>query len=115
VTRPRPRRPARHRHPARADDHRRLGRPAAGDHAGELAARAGTLVSAVAQLGHSLGLTVIAEGVETPAQLALVRSAQCDAVQGFLVARPLPEPDARLFLEWAASTDEIAALMSAPG
>jgi diguanylate cyclase (GGDEF)-like protein len=73
---------------------------------------AGSLVTAVAQLGRSLGLTVIAEGVETAEQLALVRAARCDAVQGFLVSRALPEADARLFLEWAATTDEIASLMS---
>ena len=73
----------------------------------------GSLVSAVAKLGRSLGLTVIAEGVETPEQLALARTAQCDAVQGYLVSRPLPEADARLFLAWAASSDEIATLMAA--
>ncbi|HST65976.1 MAG TPA: bifunctional diguanylate cyclase/phosphodiesterase [Mycobacteriales bacterium] len=72
-----------------------------------------SLVRAVAELGHSLGLTVIAEGVETAEQLALVRSAGCDAVQGYLVSRPLPAADARLFLAWAASGDEIATLMAA--
>ena len=70
------------------------------------------LVRAVAELGRSLGLTVVAEGVETVEQLAIVRAARCDAVQGFLVSRPLPEADARLFLEWAADTAEISALMS---
>jgi EAL domain-containing protein (putative c-di-GMP-specific phosphodiesterase class I) len=69
----------------------------------------------VAKLGRSLGLTVVAEGVETPEQLALVRDARCDAVQGFLVSRPLPEADARLFLEWAASSDEIAIRMAPVG
>lgn len=73
----------------------------------------GSLVSALAKLGRSLGLTVIAEGVETPEQLALARTARCDAVQGYLVSRPLPEADARLFLAWAASGDEIAALLTA--
>jgi diguanylate cyclase (GGDEF)-like protein len=70
------------------------------------------LVRAVAELGRSLGLTVVAEGVETVEQLALVRAAHCDAAQGFLLSRPLAEADARLFLEWAASSDEIAALMA---
>ena len=76
---------------------------------------AGSLVPAVAQLGRSLGLSVVAEGVETPAQLELVRAARADAVQGYLFSRPLGEADARLYLEWAASSDEIAALMSLPG
>jgi diguanylate cyclase (GGDEF)-like protein len=74
--------------------------------------QAGSLVSAVAKLGRSLGLTVIAEGVETLEQLALIRAARCDAVQGYLVSRPLPEADARLFLEWAAGSDAIATLMA---
>lgn len=73
----------------------------------------GSLVRAVAEMGHGLGLTVVAEGVETAAQLALARAARCDAVQGFLVSKPLPGPDARLFLEWAATTDEIARLLTA--
>jgi hypothetical protein len=34
-------------------------------------------------------------------------------VQGFLISKPLPEADARLFLEWAASTDEISVLLTA--
>jgi diguanylate cyclase (GGDEF)-like protein len=73
---------------------------------------AGSLVSSVARLARSLGLTVIAEGVETTEQLDLVRTAGCDAVQGFLVSGPLPEADARLFLEWAATSDEITTLMT---
>ena len=72
-----------------------------------------SLVRAVAEMGRTLGLTVIAEGVETPEQLAIVRAANCDAVQGFLISKPLPEADARLFLEWAATTDEISVLLSA--
>ncbi|HST64220.1 MAG TPA: EAL domain-containing protein [Mycobacteriales bacterium] len=71
-----------------------------------------SLLQAVAELGRTLGLRVVAEGVETAEQLALVRAAGCDAVQGFLVSRPLPEEDARLFLEWAASSGEISALLS---
>jgi diguanylate cyclase (GGDEF)-like protein len=72
---------------------------------------AAPLVGAVAELGRSLGLTVVAEGIETAEQLAVVRAARCDAVQGYLVSRPLPEADARLFLEWAATSDEIASLL----
>jgi EAL domain-containing protein (putative c-di-GMP-specific phosphodiesterase class I) len=73
----------------------------------------GSLVRAVADLGRTLGLTVVAEGVETPEQLALVRAAHCDAVQGFLISTPLPEADAGIFLEWAATTDEISTLLAA--
>ena len=73
----------------------------------------GSLVRAVTELGHGLGLTVVAEGVETPEQLAVVQAARCDAVQGYLISTALPETDARLFLEWAATTDEIPRLLAA--
>ncbi|MGH2916803.1 MAG: putative bifunctional diguanylate cyclase/phosphodiesterase [Solirubrobacteraceae bacterium] len=48
-------------------------------------------VSAAVQLGHALGLSVVAEGVETDAQLAQLRELHCDGAQGFLFSRPLPE------------------------
>jgi diguanylate cyclase (GGDEF)-like protein/PAS domain S-box-containing protein len=44
-------------------------------------------------LGHSLGLKIIAEGVETEAQKGLLQNSGCDAIQGFLVAKPLPADD----------------------
>jgi diguanylate cyclase (GGDEF)-like protein len=59
----------------------------------------GTLIRAVTELGHTLGLTVVAEGVETIEQLAHVRAASCDAAQGFLLSRPMPEAAARQYLE----------------
>jgi diguanylate cyclase (GGDEF)-like protein/PAS domain S-box-containing protein len=48
------------------------------------------IVSAVVELGHTLDLTVVAEGVETPRQLEQVRRLGCDLYQGFLLARPAP-------------------------
>jgi len=45
---------------------------------------------AVITLGHALGLTVIAEGVETRAQRDHLHSQGCDAYQGYLVGRPMP-------------------------
>jgi len=47
------------------------------------------IVRAVAGLGHSLGMTVNAEGVETEAQMAALRSESCDEVQGFLFSKPI--------------------------
>ena len=48
------------------------------------------LVTAIVDLGHTLHLTVIAEGVETPDQLAALQDMGCDLVQGFHFARPSP-------------------------
>jgi diguanylate cyclase (GGDEF)-like protein len=48
------------------------------------------IVSAIITLGHAMGLTLVAEGVERPAQAALLREQGCDAAQGWLFGRPLP-------------------------
>lgn len=48
------------------------------------------ICTAVIAMGHALGLTVIAEGVETPEQLAVLRALGCDQVQGYHFARPMP-------------------------
>jgi EAL domain-containing protein (putative c-di-GMP-specific phosphodiesterase class I) len=48
------------------------------------------LIAAMIQLAHSLGKKVVAEGVETETQLARLRRLGCDAVQGYLLARPAP-------------------------
>ncbi|MFC4292232.1 EAL domain-containing protein [Sphingorhabdus arenilitoris] len=47
------------------------------------------IISTIAHLAHALDMRVIAEGVETEAQYALLRASGCDEVQGFLVGRPL--------------------------
>jgi CheY-like chemotaxis protein len=51
------------------------------------------IVRSVIALGHSLGFKIIAEGVETEAQLAYLRRYQCDEMQGYYFSRPLA-PDA---------------------
>lgn len=48
------------------------------------------IVQAIIQLGHILQLTIIAEGVENEAQLALLRQYGCEQFQGYLFSRPLP-------------------------
>ena len=55
-------------------------------------------VGAVVELGHALGLSVIAEGVETDHQLAHLRDLGCDGAQGFLFSQPVPEADVRELL-----------------
>ena len=51
------------------------------------------IVRAVLGLGRSLKLTTVAEGVETQAQLAILRSEGCDEMQGYLIGRPQPIAD----------------------
>ena len=66
--------------------------------------RRGSLVAAIAELGHTLGLCVVAEGVETTEHLRRASEASCDAVQGFHFARPLPAGDVAGFLSgWTAT------------
>ncbi|HEY4202443.1 MAG TPA: EAL domain-containing protein [Devosiaceae bacterium] len=48
------------------------------------------LVTAVIRIGQSLGLTVVAEGVECEAQRRFLEALDCDVMQGFLFARPMP-------------------------
>ena len=51
------------------------------------------IASAVVAMAHSLKLRVVAEGVETEGQLAFLRSQGCDAIQGYLVSRPVVLPE----------------------
>ena len=57
-----------------------------------------TIVGSVIQLAHGLGMDVVAEGVETPASLVQLRKLGCDAVQGFLFARPMPADEFTCFV-----------------
>ena len=57
-----------------------------GGHAAEDAA----IVTAVVTLAHSLGMTAIAEGIESPGQLERLKDIECDLGQGFYFARPRP-------------------------
>ncbi|WP_225547455.1 two-component system response regulator [Chromobacterium violaceum] len=54
------------------------------------------LCEAIVVMAHKLGLNVIAEGVETPAQAAILQACRCEHAQGFLYSRPLP---AKRFVE----------------
>ena len=54
---------------------------------------AAAIALAVIQMGHSLNLEVIAEGVETAPQMAYLREHQCDQIQGFFVSQPLSAPE----------------------
>lgn len=55
--------------------------------------------AAIIAMGHSLGVQVLAEGVETPEQLEFLRERGCDAYQGYLYSRPLSAADFTALLE----------------
>lgn len=47
-------------------------------------------ITAIIAMAHSLGLAVVAEGIETAEQLQLLKNASCDIAQGYYFARPMP-------------------------
>ncbi|TFV46833.1 GGDEF domain-containing protein [Blastococcus sp. TF02A-35] len=61
--------------------------------------RGRALVAAVVELGRTLGMDVIAEGVETDGQLAELRAMDCRFLQGYLFGRPMPLAELRAMLQ----------------
>jgi diguanylate cyclase (GGDEF)-like protein len=57
-----------------------------------------SVVATIISLAHTLGLKVVAEGVETEAQAALLHALNCDQVQGFLLGRPVPADELEALL-----------------
>lgn len=57
-----------------------------------------SIVKAIISMAHSLGLSVIAEGVETEFQSTLLRKMNCDEIQGYLISKPLPPEKIKVFL-----------------
>jgi diguanylate cyclase (GGDEF)-like protein/PAS domain S-box-containing protein len=56
-----------------------------------------TIVSAIISVAHTLGMRVVAEGVETEAQRAILQDLGCDEIQGYLIAQPMSAND---FAHW---------------
>ena len=65
------------------------------------------IAGAVVALGHSMGMTVVAEGVETQAQCDILRDLGCDEIQGYLLSPPLAPPE---FCQWMQARQEQAAV-----
>ncbi|MEU2349246.1 EAL domain-containing protein [Modestobacter sp. NPDC049651] len=61
--------------------------------------RSAALVRSVIELGRSLGIDVVAEGVETPTELAALRTLGCRFLQGYLLGRPTPPDRLRAVLD----------------
>ncbi len=60
------------------------------------------IVDAVIRLAHALGLRVVAEGVETERQRDILHTLDCDELQGYLFARPMP---AERLVQWVANEE----------
>jgi diguanylate cyclase (GGDEF)-like protein/PAS domain S-box-containing protein len=71
------------------------------------------IVKAILELGHSFGMRVIAEGVETDAQLSILRQLGCNYMQGYLFSRPLDAKAAECLYHKTRNT-EILSLASVP-
>ena len=63
------------------------------------------IVAAIISLGHSLGLKVIAEGVETMEQLDYLRKMKCGEMQGYLFSRPVPAAEMTQLLQRGKNLD----------
>jgi diguanylate cyclase (GGDEF)-like protein len=77
-------------------------------------AKQGALVRAIVVMAHSLGLTVVAEGVETELQRAFLEQHGCDIYQGHLLSPPLPAQEMARYLRLNAPTVSRIARNSRP-
>lgn len=68
--------------------------------------RARTVISALIELCHRLGMTCVAEGIETPGQIACLKKMNCDRLQGYLIGKPMPIDE--FFARFAPQTEEQA-------
>ncbi|WDS36863.1 EAL domain-containing protein [Pseudoxanthomonas sp.] len=70
------------------------------------------VTQAIVQLGHALGMEVVAEGVETMQEEMLLREQGCDEIQGYLYSRPLPSREMGAFLR--AHHDQVSSAFRRP-
>lgn len=60
------------------------------------------IVRSVIEMGHNLGMTIVAEGVENPEILGILKGLNCDVIQGYMLSRPIPEQE---MVAWLGSTE----------
>lgn len=72
------------------------------------------IVRSAIDMGHSLGLKVVAEGIETESVAGRLRELRCDVGQGYLYARPMPAQEFSAWLEGKPRVPVIAPLMDLP-
>jgi len=58
-------------------------------------------------MSHSLGLRVVAEGVETEEQLRFLQDLRCDEIQGYLISKPVPSEQASNLLAQSSSVQQM--------
>jgi EAL domain-containing protein (putative c-di-GMP-specific phosphodiesterase class I) len=73
------------------------------------------LVRTVARAAQNLGMRVVAEGVEDPAQLATLCEAGCDLAQGWLIGRPAPAAEAEKWMAEGRCNPDQGEALTAPG
>ncbi|WP_229223744.1 bifunctional diguanylate cyclase/phosphodiesterase [Duganella sp. sic0402] len=70
--------------------------------------RSNSLVHAIIAMGHSLGLQLVAEGVETEGQAAILEKMGCHYLQGYHISRPIPPDELLRFADQRASAAQAA-------
>ena len=80
----------------------------------ELGTSSATLLRAMLELGRSLGLQTVVEGVESTRQLEVISALGCELVQGYLLATPGPERDVTGLLRRAQARDWVVLRGAAP-
>ena len=71
------------------------------------------VVAAIVAMAHRLGMRVVAEGVETEAQLSYLQNLECDEVQGYLFATPMPADEAGAWLQSAQDKTSVHGMLDA--
>ena len=70
------------------------------------------MVRSIIDIGRSLSVRVVAEGIETPEQADLLRQLGCDVLQGYYFSRPMPADDVPVFIDNWQGSEPMARLIA---